>query len=46
MKVGKHTDKTNEWKVGEMTITETNRYKYLGDIITNDGKNALLVLMN
>ena len=41
MKVGKH-DKNgnNEWKIGEMPISETKSYKYLGDIITNDGKNT------
>ena len=40
MKIGKHDDEDTEWKVGEMTIQETSKYKYLGDIITNDGKNT------
>ena len=41
MKVGKHdtTEKKN-WKIGEMPINETKAYKYLGDIITDDGKNT------
>ena len=40
MRVGKH-DKTNkQWKLGELTIEETTKYKYLGDIITPDGKNT------
>ena len=41
MKVGKHKkDANNEWKIGEMPISETKSYRYLGDIITDDGKNA------
>lgn len=41
MRVGKHkTDGNNDWKIGDMPITETESYKYLGDVITNDGKNA------
>ena len=40
LKIGKHNDnKQDEWKLGEATIKETNSYKYLGDIITTDGKN-------
>ena len=40
MRVGKHgSDNSNEWKIGEMPINETEAYKYLGDIVTNDGKN-------
>ena len=41
MRVGIH-NKTNEktkWKLGSMEIDETTTYKYLGDIITSDGKN-------
>ena len=41
MKVGKHDDDgVNDWKIEEMSIKETESYKYLGDIITNDGKNT------
>ena len=39
MKVGKHKDEQNKWKIGEMEIQECISYKYLGDIISNDGKN-------
>ena len=41
MKVGKHRNNENDdWKIGDMTINETKSYKYLGDIITEDGKNT------
>ena len=41
MKVGKHINNAeNDWKIGEMSINETKSYKYLGDIITADGKNT------
>ena len=39
MRIGKHNDNETDWKVGDLTIKETEKYKYLGDIITNDGKN-------
>ena len=40
MNVGKHKkDEKNEWKIGEMPISETKSYTYLGDVITDDGKN-------
>ena len=39
MKVGKHPDETDEWTLGNMTIHKTDAYKYLGDIVTADGKN-------
>ena len=39
MRVGKHKGEKIDWKVGDMPIEETDRYKYLGDLITNDGKN-------
>ena len=40
LKIGKHKEnKHNEWKLGEEEIKETDKYKYLGDIITSDGKN-------
>ena len=40
MRVGKHTGGQREWKLGDIMIEETTTYKYLGDIISNDGKNA------
>ena len=39
MRVGRHEDETKEWKIGDMPILETTSYKYLGDLLTNDGKN-------
>ena len=41
MRVGRHVDTNPEkWLVGDMELSETTTYKYLGDIITNDGKNT------
>ena len=40
MKVGKHNKKAEEWTLGDMKIEETDKYKYLGDTITPDGKNT------
>ena len=40
LRVARHKDEKNEWKVGEMPIKETTQYKYLGDIICSNGKNA------
>ena len=40
MRVGKHNDEEQEWQLGNMTIKETAKYKYLGDVITTDGKNT------
>ena len=40
MRVGKHNDKPKEWNLGELKIEETASYKYLGDVITNDGRNG------
>ena len=40
LKIGKHKDNQHkEWKLGEEVIKETDSYKYLGDIVTSDGKN-------
>ena len=39
MEVGKINNTETKWNQGEETITSTNRYRYLGDIITPDGKN-------
>ena len=38
MPIGNHTKK-EEWNFGEEKITKCSSYKYLGDIITKDGKN-------
>ena len=39
MLVGRHKENYQEWKAGDMIIEETEKYKYLGDVITKDGKN-------
>ena len=28
------------WKIGDMQIEETKTYKYLGDVLSNGGKNG------
>ena len=40
MKVGLHNKKQNQrtWNLGTMQIQEATTYRYLGDIISNDGK--------
>ena len=38
MKIGNHSDQ-NEWELGDLTIQSCSSYKYLGDIISNNGKN-------
>ena len=40
MRVGSHSTNEREWKLGDLSIQESNSYKYLGDILTNDGKNS------
>ncbi len=40
MQVGKHEKNENIWKVGEMEIAKCTTYTYLGDVITQDGKNT------
>ena len=40
MRIGKHKNEKTQWKLGDLYIDETESYKYLGDLITNDGKNA------
>ena len=40
MRLGKHNEEQTEWKIGNMAITESDSYKYLGDIVTSDGKNS------
>ena len=39
MRVGKHKEKERTWKIGNLEIEETKKYKYLGDIITSDGRH-------
>ena len=39
MQVGKKVQVPDEWDLGEIRITNTTSYKYLGDLITSDGKN-------
>ena len=39
LKIGKHEDEQNEWSLGELKIKETETYRYLGDVISKDGKN-------
>ena len=42
MRIGVH-EKQNEnksWNLGSMPIDETTAYKYLGDVISSDGKNV------
>ena len=41
MRVGTHSNRSiNNWKLGQMQIEESTSYKYLGDHISNDGKNT------
>ena len=40
MRVGKHKAETHNWKIGDMKIEETMQYKYLGDVISSNGKNT------
>ena len=44
MQVGKKVKVPDNWQLGEKEISNTNSYKYLGDIITNDGKNDKNIL--
>ena len=39
MRIGKHDEEKQKWNLGVLTIDETDTYKYLGDIVTSDGKN-------
>ena len=39
MKIGKHQENKTQWTLGDLSIEEADSYKYLGDLITNDGKN-------
>ena len=40
MCVGTHKNETNEWNLGTKQIEETKQYRYLGDEVTNNGKNT------
>ena len=39
MKVGRHKKGEDKWSLGDQVIQESSVYKYLGDEISNDGKN-------
>ena len=39
MHVGRKKDIPENWNLGEESIGNTSNYKYLGDVITSDGKN-------
>ena len=39
MQVGRKVKVPNTWALGTKNITNTTSYKYLGDLITSDGKN-------
>ena len=39
MRIGTHKEKGQKWLLGTDEIEETTQYRYLGDIVTNDGKN-------
>ena len=41
MQVGRKTSVPETWALGEKQIRNTTSYKYLGDMITNDGKNKI-----
>ena len=40
MRVGKHEASPKEWKLGQMSLSETTQYRYLGDEVTSNGKNT------
>ena len=40
MRVGRHNNDKQKWNLGMQEIEETDNYKYLGDVVTNDGKNT------
>ena len=42
MRIGKHRETENkEWKLGDLSIDESDHYKYLGDTITSDEKKQI-----
>ena len=40
MEIGSHKEERSSWKLGDHEISKCDSYKYLGDYITRDGKNA------
>ena len=38
MTIGNHNEQ-NEWQLGDMKIQRCSTYKYLGDVISDNGKN-------
>ena len=40
MRIGKHVNGKQKWKLGTLEIEETDNYRYLGDVVTSDGKNT------
>ena len=43
MQVGRKIEVPETWKLGDKNIQNTTSYKYLGDMISSDGKNKLLL---
>ena len=41
MQVGRKVKVPDTWTLGEKQIKNTTSYKYLGDTVTNDGKNKV-----
>ena len=39
VRIGKHRGEKIKWYLGKEEIEEMDHYKYLGDIVTNDGRN-------
>ena len=39
MEIGRHVDVKLKWKLGNQFIDHQDSYKYLGDIVTRDGRN-------
>ena len=44
MQIGKKANAPEEWKLGDKFIGNTTSYKYLGDVVTSDGKNSKNIL--
>ena len=40
MQVGKLNSEQKEWDLGDLKIQEASLYKYLGDVVTSDGRNS------
>ena len=39
LEMGTHEEEKKEWNLGDKTIENSDNYKYLGEIISRDGKN-------